>query len=175
MDLVDILKWVKKNGIEDMAIQPISQFFPPEKFWFDNELWPKTKEDIEAICGSLKELLKLKREGFPLSNSEEHILAMIEYFKNMNMWWTTGELPIEEISDFSKENCKVAYTSLNIDFEGNIKICGLMGSIGNINVISPGEAWESERAKIVRKKILICNKPCKILNCNVMHKDENLL
>ncbi len=64
------------------------------------------------------------------------------------------------------ESCKVAFSCLVINESGDMRICRDMEPIGNIKNTTPEEAWNSKAATEVRKKIFVCQKPCKILNCN---------
>jgi len=66
----------------------------------------------------------------------------------------------------AKEICRIAYSCLVINEQGDMRICRDMEPIGNIKETTPQKAWSSKKAEEVRKKIFKCNKPCKILNCN---------
>jgi radical SAM protein with 4Fe4S-binding SPASM domain len=67
----------------------------------------------------------------------------------------------------------IGYSGFLIDPEGDIHICRNMEPIGNIKHDLPEEAWNSEKAKEVRKKIWNCTRSCKILACNTLDQGED--
>jgi len=62
--------------------------------------------------------------------------------------------------------CKIGYRNFRIDPYGNVKICFNMEDIGSVKTDLPQNIWNSELADKVREKIMHCDKPCKLLNCN---------
>lgn len=64
--------------------------------------------------------------------------------------------------------CKVAFSCLVINDEGEMRICRQMEPIGNIKDTLPSEAWNSEKAERVRCAIKKCTRDCRILNCNYL-------
>ena len=62
--------------------------------------------------------------------------------------------------------CKIGYRNFSIDPYGNVRICFNMEDIGSLKNDLPKNIWYSEQANKVREKIMHCDKPCKLLNCN---------
>ena len=70
------------------------------------------------------------------------------------------------------EHCRIGYSGFVINPDGSIHICRNMEAIGNIKEDLPEDAWNSEKAEIVREKIWNCTKSCKILACNTLEQGK---
>jgi hypothetical protein len=94
-------------------------------------------------------------------NTVEDIKEWSDFFKN----------PTTFINKH-KKRCKLGYDLLEIKYKGDINVgCGMYGSVGNIKHDKIRAAWESEKAKNLRKQMMKCTYPC-TSNC---YKELNLL
>ncbi len=85
LDVIKILKWLKENKAGFLVIQCLSyNFFPHTEGWFDKKLWPSSKEEALEICDSLRTLINMKEEGYPLINDAGQINEMINYFNELD-------------------------------------------------------------------------------------------
>lgn len=81
------------------------------------------------------------------------------------------ELYPEKAAKCSEASCKTGDYNFLIDPYGNVRICFSFEPIGNLRTMLPENIWNSENAENMRKQIAVCNKSCKLLNCNY-HEDE---
>lgn len=81
------------------------------------------------------------------------------------------ELYPEKAAKCSEASCRTGDYNFLIDPYGNVRICFSFEPIGNLRTMLPENIWNSEEAEKMRKKIAVCNKSCKLLNCNY-HEDE---
>jgi len=130
LDLAISLKadWVK--------FLPVHFGFPYNHLQFGNEELMPSKEQIEEIHRSLKELqIAVKRNGM-YTNSETYLDGFKEYFNGK----------------YQLRNCSAGYLCCNVDSYGNVTQCSLDPRIGgNIRKRSFKEIWKSEEFNLIRK------------------------
>lgn len=116
----------------------------------DNMIYGK---DIKtAALEAVDEMIELKTKGYPICNG----FAQLKAFK----------LLINTPDEIQNIQCMVGENNFAIDPYGNCRICFCMEPVGNLKEITPEEAWNSEKAKEIREKILKCTMNCRLLNCN---------
>jgi len=85
-DIVQLLKFVEKEGIDTIILQPISPiFFGDRKDWYDDKLWPKTKKEQQEICKTIDKLILLKKKNHKILNSVAQLIDMKSYFSNLDL------------------------------------------------------------------------------------------
>ena len=149
--IIYFAKKAKVSGINFQAIMPnfASDY---KKDWFkSNPFWPKNKEKAVKVIEELIQL-KNKQPDFIL-NSTLDLKNIKKFFENPKLFQET-------------EKCSVGFNNFMIDTAGNMRLCYEMGTIGNILEESPEKIWTSETANLHRKKIVKCQRPCKLLPCN---------
>ena len=80
-DVAKIARYARTHGLE-VWYQPIEQNYntPEDPTWFQHsDNWPK---DRERAVAAVQELIELKRQGFPIANSEHQLEVMIPYFRD---------------------------------------------------------------------------------------------
>ena len=80
-DVSAIARYAQARGLE-VWYQPIEQNYntPEDPRWFEHSpTWPK---DRERAAAAVAELIELKREGLPITNSEHQLEVMIPYFRD---------------------------------------------------------------------------------------------
>ena len=115
---------------------PVHFGFPyNDKQFGDKELMP-SKDQIEEIYRSLKELQKTIRSNGIYTNSEIYLDGFREYFNG----------------EYLLKDCSAGYLSCDIDSYGNVMQCSLDSRIGgNILEKSFKEIWKSEEFDMIRK------------------------
>lgn len=78
-ELPGLASWASKSKVR-IRFQPIEQNYGQKymKDWYiGSELWPN---DIDRVEKSIKELIALKEQGYPIDNNINELQLMIEYF-----------------------------------------------------------------------------------------------
>jgi hypothetical protein len=112
-------------------------------------LWPGDAAEIDRV---FQELVSLKRQAYPLLNSETHLAAMKDYFCN----------PTAKPA-FS---CPSGLDNLLLDPYGQARICNLLEPLGDVRQTQPASLWKSAQVKAQRHAIAHCTLPCRLLACN---------
>jgi MoaA/NifB/PqqE/SkfB family radical SAM enzyme len=149
----DMVRFVRERGMDGITFQIL--YFESgnagyEPGWFTKS--PFWDSDHAKIDRGMDELIRLKREGFPITNSPDQMEWMRRYLKN-------PEAPITI-------PCKVGIANFDIDSDGEVRLCDVMGAVGNVRDTPPRELWESMLAKERRKEIHGCGAACRIKTCN---------
>jgi hypothetical protein len=118
----------------------------------------KQKEN-SLIDERFARLLSMKAQGYPILNSAEHRKEIAKYLKE-----STSPAIIEKV-------CKVGIKNLNIDPFGSVRLCSIMGIVGNITEADPAEIWRSANAAHQREEIVACDKVCRLMFCNYKQLD----
>jgi MoaA/NifB/PqqE/SkfB family radical SAM enzyme len=104
-------------------------------------------------------LLRMKEQGYPILNSSDHLQEIAKYLRD-----PTTPAILEKV-------CKVGIKNLNIDPFGNVRLCSIMGVVGNVADNDPGEIWKSVNAASQRDEIRACDKACRLMFCNYKQLD----
>ncbi|MDY6855575.1 MAG: radical SAM protein [Thermodesulfobacteriota bacterium] len=143
-ELVDLVKWVEKNGLDGIIFNPLGPTIDSDPQWYNKtDLW---FDDLNEINGVLDELIKLKKSGSKILNPPEQFEAMKRYFEKPYLTMV--------------QRCMVGITNLSITCDGYIHTCFKMPPLGNIREITPEKAWNSQQARSVRKEIKNCDIHC---------------
>lgn len=137
-ELPEFIEYMTKRGIY-VQLSPYHHFNPITP----NELKISDAEQIYMLTANL---LKMKREGMLIANSEGFISHLPDFF-----------LKDKRVPD--NYRCLVGYTNIFIDAYMNVHCCwdGCFKSIGNLQEQSLEEIWKSKEYSIVREKMLNCN------------------
>lgn len=143
-ELVDLVKWVEKKGIDGIIFNPLGPTIDSDTEWYKKTgLW---FDDLNEINKILDELIKLKKKSGKILNPPEQFEEMKKYFQKPQL--------------LMRENCMVGITNLSITCNGNIHTCFKMPPLGNVKETTVQEVWDSEKAKNVRKMIKKCDIHC---------------
>ena len=135
-DVAAIARYARAHGLEAFY-QPIEQNYntPEDPTWFQHsDNWPK---DRERAVAAVQELIELKRQGFPIANSEHQLDVMIPYFRDPEKLL----ILTQNHSAHDKPLCS-ALTTLQIQSNGDVKSCWYMDPIGNITQTPIRRIWE---------------------------------
>ncbi len=152
--LPEMVRWGESLGVDRILFQPIRSNLPARpdnKYWYKKN--PHWISDTELLDQKLDELLKLKREGAPIWNTEEQIEDFRSYFHGPN-------------KNVDRSQCMVRYNFFRVNPLGDVTICGIYKeTIGNIREREPWDIWRSQEAKRARDKMKRCCVHCTV-SCN---------
>jgi MoaA/NifB/PqqE/SkfB family radical SAM enzyme len=167
--LPDVIEFARARGLYGVNFQPIMPATTLPVFNKDGHAMKvsvgspyrnllKEKENA-AIDEVFERLLWMKERGYPILNSSEHLREIAKYLKE-----PTSPAILEKV-------CKVGIKNLNIDPFGNVRLCSIMGIVGNIAEQDPAEIWASANAGSQREDIRSCDKVCRLMFCNYKQLD----
>ena len=79
-ELPALARWIREEGIGQLLLQPLAAPFwsSHDRAWLmRSDLWPRDTAAVEAV---LDELIQMKRDGWPIDNSVEHIQGIREFY-----------------------------------------------------------------------------------------------
>jgi len=135
-DVADVARFARTRDLE-VFYQPIEQNYntPEDPKWFEwSENWPK---DRERAVAAVEELIELRRQGFPIANTEHQLDVMIPYLRDPESLMILTQHHIAH----HKPLCS-AHTNLQIQANGDVRSCWSMAPIGNITAAPIRRIWE---------------------------------
>lgn len=153
-DVLKLVEWVKENKLHSISFQPLQpkswRINPASENWFkETDSWPKT----EGITRVIDSLIKMKKEGYPISNSVKHLMVMKDYFR-------------KPLDGFGNVSCRSGKDSILILPEGQLFFCKGYESLGNLKSEHIKSILNSDKCKCIKKKISMCKKePCILCMC----------
>ena len=141
-DLPETVRWVERLGPAVVNMQPVDRW-TPETY---DELWIEA-EEIPALEGVVAELIRMKRAGAPILNSELILEAWPMHFR-------------EEKAPPETMPCLVGLRNYFIRPNGNVEVCWFYPPIGNVKTESARAIWAGEAAKSRRAETVACDKLC---------------
>ncbi len=132
----EVARFAADNGME-VFYQPIDRNYNSEEDdrWFETApTWPR---DPEIAAAAVNELIRLKRQGYPIANSIAQLEAMIPYFRNPMALQAAvqGQAAHERVQICS------ALTTLQIQANGDVGACHSKPPIGNIRNAGISQIW----------------------------------
>ncbi|MBN2416032.1 radical SAM protein [bacterium] len=162
-DIIPLAHFVRDNrliGIIYQALLPTDVHYSfaekahmpdPEDRWYeDNPLWFRDPDSVRRDIGTL---LKLQRRGFPILNPPLQLKQIAQY--------------ATDPSSLHRFPCIGTTQRLYIDPAGDMRLCYGFPPIGNILTDDPAEVWRGKGAHATRIAARSCNRPCRLLNCNL--------
>lgn len=135
-DVCDVAQFAKRNDLE-VFYQPIEQNYntleDPE--WFKHsDTWPN---DAWKAVKVVRQLRALKKRGLPIANSLEQLRVMIPYFLDP----AGSRVAVQShVAHEPKLLCS-ATTMLQIQANGDVRICTARPAVGNIREQSIRTIW----------------------------------
>ena len=136
-DVAAVARYAQTHGLE-VWYQPIEQNYntPEDRQWFEHSAnWPT---DRERAVAAVHELIELKRQGLPIANSEHQLEVMIPYFRDPE-----SMLILTQSHQAHEKPLCSAFTTMQIQSNGDVKSCWCMDPIGNITETPIRQIWES--------------------------------
>ena len=139
--LADYAMQKKVAGITFDPIKRKRKIFLEEKI---SEFEMMSNIDAKILLGAKKGLIALKNRGYNILNSKNDINSWFNKYENGHKYF-----------------CDASLLRINIDNEGQIKLCDYTESyIGNIVEDDIGVVLKSKNTKTEKKKLTHCEAPC---------------
>jgi MoaA/NifB/PqqE/SkfB family radical SAM enzyme len=167
--LPDVIEFAKARGLYGVNFQPIMPATTLPVFNKDGQATKVSvgspyrnllqEQQIAEIDDVFARLLWMKERGYPILNSSDHLREIAKYLKRP----TSPEI-LERV-------CKVGIKNFDIDPFGNVRLCSIMGVVGNVADHDPADIWKSANAAAQREDIRHCDKVCRLMFCNFKQLD----
>lgn len=148
-ELVPLTKWTKNNSLFGIEFQSLQHKFGKryQVSWHKSDrLWPKDNKKTGQIIDSL---IKLKKQGYPILNTNTQLQLFKRYYKN----------PMNALNS----PCMAGTKSAKISSEGKLYFCRFpLKDITKENIHS---VWNSKERPKVQNLIKECKRRC-IISCN---------
>ena len=165
-EVTEVVKWVRDNSfLSGVYFQVIAKpfFVPLDNNWYKQDLygflWPK---DLEKTHGVLDELIRLRKEGYPIHNFPLQLEIFKAYFENPER-------------RARKSKCYAGNYVINLNPAGDISLCCFMEPIGNIKNDDINTLWYSDKADLMRNRMHNCDVNCNnMVNCFFKEEEEEV-
>jgi MoaA/NifB/PqqE/SkfB family radical SAM enzyme len=138
-DLEGLVDFCQQNHLQGIIFQPILRWTDGAKEMF--------MVDQAKLDRTIQRMILLKRQGYPIIDSESQILAWKDHFNDV--------IPLRQ------DKCKTVLRNLTVLPDGDITLCGLVEStIGNIQTDDMKDVWYSAKTRELRKKLVNCTGVC---------------
>lgn len=163
-EAVDLVKWVRDEGIDSISFQPLES---PASFHSYHLTQSISTEEVSygrhkdstvdalrrvRLAEVIDQLIAYKQRGYPIGNSLKYLEWMKVYSRN----------PKEVL----RLKCRVGTSNLSVDPYGNVRLCFNMEPIGNIRFGAPEQLYNNRNSREQRRLIRKCGLTCRILTCN---------
>jgi MoaA/NifB/PqqE/SkfB family radical SAM enzyme len=131
-----VARFATRDGVH-VFYQPIEQTYntAPDPLWFcTSPNWPRDTAKAERVVG---ELLRLKREGLHIGNSEAQLEAMKPYFRDPE----TSQRTVKAHNAHERRSLCSALTMLQFQANGDVTVCAGRAPVGNIRQKPVREIW----------------------------------
>jgi len=151
--LPDLVNWAAEQGLDGITFQILyfesgnDDYVPG---WYrESPFWD---DDADKINRGMDRLIGMKREGAPITNSTDQMEYMRRYLLDPE---GPQEIP-----------CRVGVANMDIEPNGDLRLCDVMQPVGNIRNAHPRDIWHSVLAAERRREIHGCDAACRIKTCN---------
>jgi len=137
-EVCSVARFANQPGME-VFFQPIEQNYnTPEdpRWWEHTDNWPR---DTDKAVRAVKQLIRMKQQGFRIANSYQQLQVMIPYFRDPD------SLRLTTTAHQAHEHrllCSTL-TMLQIQANGDVTTCTSQKPIGNIRKTPVWEIWEN--------------------------------
>jgi MoaA/NifB/PqqE/SkfB family radical SAM enzyme len=135
--LSEVARYATREGVA-VFYQPIEQNYNTAEnpTWFLNSpTWP---HDPAAAVRAVQELIRLKRSGLHIDNTEEQFEAIIRYFLDPASLQRVTQAHVA----VQKKPLCVGLTMLQLQSNGDVTICNHRPAVGNIKESPIRQIWE---------------------------------
>ena len=140
--LPEMVEWVQDLGATAINFQPIDRW---TKETYD-ELWIE-EPDMPDLIAVRYQLLKMKRAGAPILNSETLLSVWPEHYRGQ-------KAPPETMP------CRVGLRNYFIRCDGQVEVCWFYPPIGNVKTQSARDIWYGQEATQRRAETTACESLC---------------
>jgi MoaA/NifB/PqqE/SkfB family radical SAM enzyme len=126
----------------EVLYQPIEQNYntPEDPRWFDHApTWPR---DIARAETTVRELIRMKEDGYPIANSMAQLEVMLPYFRNP----ADLRLSVQSHAAPGRPMMCAATTNLEVRANGDVRPCTGAPPVGNVKTQSIRDIWRERPA-----------------------------
>ena len=137
-DTLEVARFANQDGME-VFYQAIEQNYntPDDAQWYlHSDNWPK---DTSKAISNVRELIRMKRDGYRIANSYAQLEAMIPYFENPD----ASRVAIMTHSAHEKKRSCAALTQMQFQANGDLTVCTGAPPVGNIKTTPVRELWKN--------------------------------
>jgi MoaA/NifB/PqqE/SkfB family radical SAM enzyme len=134
--VVEVTRFAADNGLS-VFYQPIEQNYnnAEDLRWFDHSpTWPS---DTTKAIDVVEQLIAMKRQGLPITNSYDQLKVMIPYFRDPASY----QKSVKSHSAHERRQLCAALTSLQVEPNGDVLACSDMPPIGNFRERGIRDIW----------------------------------
>ncbi len=149
----EMVQWVREKRLDGITFQILYFESGTDEYvpgWYKSS--PFWDDDREKINRGVDELVRLKLDGAPITNSVDQMEYMRRYLLDPE---GPQEIP-----------CRVGISNMDIEPNGDVRLCDVMEKVGNVREQHPRDIWHSVLARERRLQIQGCDKACRIKTCN---------
>jgi MoaA/NifB/PqqE/SkfB family radical SAM enzyme len=153
--LVPLTELVMRSGLHGILFQAQvdNRVHAPFRMPSGEDTLPRPKKVITApgpLEEVIDELLTRQHRGSRILNAPSQLKAMKSYFRTPPR--------------YHRISCAAGLTSFLVDPYGDVRLCFSLPPVGNVLTNLPSDIWKSPHAQEVRRRIAMCDLPCRIMN-----------
>jgi MoaA/NifB/PqqE/SkfB family radical SAM enzyme len=136
--VIEVARFGNHEGME-VFFQPIEQNYntPEDQQWYlQSENWPK---DTARAIANVRELIRLKKQGYRVANSFAQLEAMIPYFEDPD----AHRVAVMTHNAHETRRSCAALTNLQFQANGDVTVCTGAPRIGNVKETPIRRMWEN--------------------------------
>lgn len=151
--LPEFAKWAEDVGVDNILFQPIAE---PAGRPVRQANWYRESElfitDLQGLDRSMGELIRWQAATNRIELPASTLRSMQDYFANPAEFQIKGR------------RCMLGETELRINPQGVLYLCDVRHTtIGHVDDAPIRETWRGDRARMVRRLIRECRRPCAAL------------
>lgn len=136
--LADVADYARSNDVE-VLYQAIEQNYstPEDPHWYEHApTWPKNvQQAVDAVDG----LLALRRDGYPIVNSEADFASMNRYFRDPASYWRS----VQAHTAHEQTPLCAGLGNMQIEPNGDVLCCPKVPIIGNVRQTPLALIWKN--------------------------------
>ena len=152
-EILPLVDWTLENRFDKIMFQPIEQTTEDKEedpTWYRrSELWPQDKEAVERVVEIIDELIRRRRAGVPIHNSETDLENTKRYFRDPEAMYRAVKQHVLASYDTTHERND---GWLEIWHDGDVHTSWKRPPIGNVSARSIRSVWgqRPRTQKVVR-------------------------
>jgi radical SAM protein with 4Fe4S-binding SPASM domain len=141
-ELPALARWCSVVGASTISFQPVRRWTPEVA----DGLWlALDKGELDDLERSINDLIALRERGAPIETPPEKLRTWPDHFRNLR-------------TDPGMWPCRVGMGDYHIQANGNVYMCWLHESVGNVKLQAARDIWYGAAARDLRNRILRCEK-----------------
>jgi len=135
--IFDVIRFGRQDGMENF-LQPIEQNYNTieDARWFETSSnWPR---DVDETIAVVRQVIKMKREGYHVANSYAQLEVMIPYFRDPDAL----RIATQSHAAHEQHLLCAALTMLQFQANGDVTVCCGAPPVGNVKDRPIRQIWE---------------------------------